>query len=75
MLTKAIETPKWKRKPKKVWSYAKEAEQFEGEYIAVVGDMIIAHGQDACVVMDEAEKYHERPVLAMIPRGGWAQFL
>lgn len=75
MATKVAKIPKWKRKPPKIWSYQEEAEQFEGEYVAVVGDLIIAHGQDACAVMEEAQKYFEHPVLAMIPKGGWAQFL
>lgn len=72
--TTAIE-PRWIRKPRKTWSFTRDWKRFEGEYVAKVDDLIISHGCDPGKVMDEAETYHERPVLAMIPEGGWAHFL
>lgn len=71
-------TAKWIRKPQQVWSFAKDWHRLQGEHVALASansDTIIAHGKDARAVLAEAHQYVERPVLTMIPRGGWASFL
>jgi hypothetical protein len=69
---------KWIRKPKKVWSFTKDWEKFQGEHVAFAApgsDVIIAHGKDARDVLAEAKKYVEQPSLMLIPQGGFASFL
>jgi hypothetical protein len=78
MNAKALAEPNWIRKPKKVWSFAKDWEELQGEYIAFAGpssDIIITHGKDTCEVLAEARQYVERPILMLIPPGGLASFL
>jgi hypothetical protein len=70
--------PQWIRKPRKVWSFSRDWEELQGEHVALAGpssDIIVAHGGDAREVLAEARQYVERPVLTMIPQGGWANFL
>lgn len=37
--------------------------QYAGEYIAIVGEEIVAHGKDFQKVLEEAEKYGEKPFM------------
>ena len=37
--------------------------QYAGEYIAIVGEAIVAHGKDFNEVLQEAKKYGEDPLL------------
>ena len=41
--------------------------QYSGQYIAIVGDSIVAHGEDFSAVLEEAEKYGE-PFIHKVPR-------
>lgn len=78
MSARAEAEPNWICKPRKVWSFARDWEELQGEHIALAGpssDTTIAHAKDARDVLAEARRYVERPVLTMIPQGGWASFL
>ncbi|HEX9735352.1 MAG TPA: DUF5678 domain-containing protein [Thermoanaerobaculia bacterium] len=37
--------------------------QYPGEYIAIVGDAVVAHGEDFAKVLLEAEKHGDSPLL------------
>lgn len=45
------------------------ADRYEGEYVAIVRDKIVAHGKDAKVVYDAAqERYpHDRIFIGQVP--------
>jgi hypothetical protein len=78
MSVKALAEPRWIQKPKKVWSFATDWEKLQGKHIALAApssDIIVAHGSDAREVLAEARQYVERPVLMLIPKGGFASFL
>ena len=51
-------------------SHPKERFKYSGEYIAVVGTRIIAHGKDPIIVLKKAKKYSPDPFLAKVPRKG-----
>jgi len=44
-------------------SHPEVEERYVGEYIAIVGDRIIAHGKDFKEVLEEAEKAGGEPVI------------
>jgi hypothetical protein len=44
-----------------------EVAKFVGQYIAVVGEKIVAHGHDFEKVYQEAKKYSEDPVFDKVP--------
>ena len=37
--------------------------QYAGEYIAVIGESIVAHGKDFKKVLNEAKKYGKKPFI------------
>ncbi len=41
--------------------------QYAGEYIAIVGDSIVAHGKDFKKVLSEAEKGGATPLIHKVP--------
>ena len=51
-------------------SHPEERLNYLGEYIAVVGTKIIAHGKDPVKVLEKAKKYSPDPFLAKVPRKG-----
>jgi hypothetical protein len=51
-------------------SHPKERIKYAGEYIAVVGTRIVAHGKDPVIVIEKAKKYSPDPFLAKAPRRG-----
>jgi hypothetical protein len=40
-----------------------EEQYKEGEYIAIVGEAVVAHGTDLDVVLEEAERYGKEPLI------------
>lgn len=42
--------------------------QYPGEYIAIVGESIVAHGEDFEKVLQEAEKHGDNPLLHKVQR-------
>lgn len=51
-------------------SHPKERIKYAGEYIAVVGTSIVAHGKDPEAVLKKARKHSPDPFLAKAPRKG-----
>ena len=49
-------------------THPQELSKYRGEWIAVVGDKIIAHGKDFKKVDDEARKISPNPVFDKIPK-------
>lgn len=41
--------------------------QYAGQYIAIVGESVVAHGEDFAAVLEKAEKYGE-PFIHKVPR-------
>lgn len=41
--------------------------QYAGEYIAIIGESIVAHGKEFQKVLKEAEKYGEEPFIHKVP--------
>ena len=41
--------------------------QYAGEYIAIIGETIVAHGKDFQKVLEEAKKYGENPLFHKVP--------
>jgi len=50
-------------------SHQDEKRKYKGEYIAVVGEKIVAHGVNLAQVIAKAKKYSEKPLIAAIPDG------
>ena len=48
-------------------SHSEEKQKYKGEYIAVVGEKIVAHGVNLSQVMAEAKKYSPKPLIAAVP--------
>ena len=46
-----------------------EEEKYKGEYIAVVGEQIVAHGKDPKFVIETARKLSPNPLIAKVPKG------
>ncbi len=44
-------------------SHPEIEERYVGEYIAIVGDRIVAHGKDFKKVLEQAEEAGEEPVI------------
>lgn len=44
--------------------------QYAGEYVAWIGDEIVAHGKNLREVMKEAKRHGERPVIDKVERNG-----
>ncbi len=42
-------------------------EKHAGEYIAIVGDRIVAHGKDFKKVLEEGQKGHREPFIHKVP--------
>ena len=49
-------------------SHPEERGKYRGEYIAIVGDRIVAHGEDPGQVWDEATKFAAEPLLSYVPK-------
>ncbi len=41
--------------------------QYAGEYIAIIGEVVVSHGKDFKKVLDEAEKYGKEPFVHKVP--------
>lgn len=41
--------------------------QYAGEYIAIVGEQIVAHGKDFAAVLQEAEQHGQSPFIHKVP--------
>jgi len=42
--------------------------EYRGEYVAVIGEKIVAHNPDIDRVIDEAEKIEELPLIMRVPK-------
>ena len=42
-------------------------DQYAGEYIAIIGEAIVAHGKDFQKVLEEAEKQGKEPYIHKVP--------
>ena len=42
-------------------------EKYAGEYIAIVSNQVVAHGNDFREVLEEAKKYGEEPLFHKVP--------
>ena len=49
-------------------SNPKERVKYRGEYIAIVGERIVAHGEDPAQVWSEATKFTAEPLLSYVPK-------
>ncbi len=47
--------------------HAEETEKYAGEYIALVGEKIVAHGNDFLKVAEEAKKVASSPLFHKVP--------
>ena len=47
--------------------HPEETAKYAGEYIAIVGEQIVAHGSDFSEVVKEARKFSDRPLLDKVP--------
>ena len=50
-------------------NHQEEKRKYKGEYIAVVGERIIAHGVNLAQVIAKAKKMSEKPLIAAVPEG------
>ena len=50
-------------------SHQEEKRKYKGEYIAVVGEKIVAHGANLAQVITKAKTFSEKPLIAAIPDG------
>ncbi len=41
--------------------------KYAGEYIAIIGEAVVAHGKDFKQVLQEAEKYSKGPYIHKVP--------
>jgi hypothetical protein len=41
--------------------------RYAGEYIAIIGEEVVAHGKDFKEVLKEAEKHGEAPLIHKVP--------
>ncbi|MFQ6113360.1 MAG: DUF5678 domain-containing protein [bacterium] len=41
--------------------------KYAGEYIAIIGESVVAHGKDFKKVLKEAEKYGNEPFIHKVP--------
>ena len=49
-------------------SNPEERAKYRGEYIAIVGERIVAHGEDPAQVWDEATTFAAEPLLSYVPK-------
>jgi hypothetical protein len=49
-------------------SNPEERAKYRGEYIAVVGERIVAHGEDPAQVWDKATTFAAEPLLSYVPK-------
>jgi len=50
-------------------SHQEEKRKYKGEYIAVVGEKIVAHGVNLAQVIAKSKNFSEKPLIAAIPDG------
>ncbi len=43
-------------------------EKYKGEYIAIIGEKIVAHGKNLNQVSKKAEKIEKLPLIAKVPK-------
>ena len=53
--------------------YPQDEDKFAGEYIAIVKGKIVAHGKNPGDVCRKANKFSSKPLLTVVPCGGWRQ--
>lgn len=53
-----------------IWltSHPEERLKYKGEYIAVVGEQIVAHGTDFVEVIEKAKKISDDPLIDKVPK-------
>ena len=60
-----------KKMPKKEFTWFIEhselEEKYAGEYIAIVNDVVVAHGKDFKEVLKEAKKHGDEPLFHKVP--------
>lgn len=54
-------------------SYPRDEDKFAGEYLAISGGKIIAHGMDPKRVISEGKKISKEPLLTKVPTNGWKE--
>lgn len=47
--------------------HPEEEAKYRGEYIAVVGEKIVAHGKDPKTIIEQAKKISPKPLIAKVP--------
>ena len=48
-------------------SHSEEKQKYKGEYIAIVGEKIVAHGVNLTQVMAEAKRFSAKPLITAVP--------
>ena len=43
--------------------------KYRGEYIAIIGEQVVAHGEDLHRVVTEAERIEKNPLIFQVPKG------
>lgn len=51
-------------------SHPEISRKYSGEYIAIVGEAVVAHGKDLKKVLEEAKKTGKEPLLHKVPPFG-----
>lgn len=57
------------RGKEQIWlcSRPEVAKEYRGEYVAVIGERIVAHGRKLSEVIRQAEKIEKKPLISKVP--------
>ena len=58
------------REKEQIWlcAHPEIAKKYPGEYIAVIGEKVVAHGKKLAEVIKMAEKIEKKPLISKVPQ-------
>lgn len=58
------------REKEQIWlsAHPEINKKYRGEYIAVIGEKIVAHGKKLADVIRQAEKIEKKPLISKVPQ-------
>jgi hypothetical protein len=58
------------REKEQIWlnTHPEVTKKYRGEYIAIIGEKIVAHGKKLAEVIRQAEKIESKPLISKVPQ-------
>ena len=58
------------REKEQIWlcTHPEITKKYRGEYVAIIGEKIVAHGRRLAEVLKQAEKIEKKPLISKVPQ-------